>query len=141
MDRLTRFLAGLLGRAARLLPGWRRDWAEAALAESGEVPAGARRAMWLGGGLLLVAREILTRGGLRILAFAAGAAGVRVVQLAGSLLELRRDAEPDVDGRHSADPGRAAAGDPPPVRAGARRLGRAGHYRLRGAPPPGPVRQ
>jgi hypothetical protein len=51
MDRFSRLLAGLLGRAARLLPGRRREWAEAALAESGEVacggvprevPAGAR---------------------------------------------------------------------------------------------------
>jgi hypothetical protein len=31
MDRFSRLLAGLLGRAARLLPGRRREWAEAAL--------------------------------------------------------------------------------------------------------------
>jgi len=42
MDRFSRLLAGLLGRAAGLLPGRRREWAEAALNESGEVPAGAR---------------------------------------------------------------------------------------------------
>lgn len=74
MDRLTRVLAGLLGRAAGLLPGRRRDWAEAALAESGEIPAGARRAAWLSGGLWLVAQEILIRSGLRMIAFAAGVA-------------------------------------------------------------------
>jgi hypothetical protein len=73
MDRFSRLLAVLLGRAAGLLPGRRREWAEAALAESGEVPAGARRAAWLGGGLWLVAREILTSG-LRMIAFAAGVA-------------------------------------------------------------------
>lgn len=72
MDRLTRVLAGLLGRAAGLLPGRRRDWAEAALAESGEIPAGARRAAWLSGGLWLVTQEILIRSGLRMIAFAAG---------------------------------------------------------------------
>jgi hypothetical protein len=115
MDRLTRVLAGLLGRAAGLLPGRRRDWAEAALAESGEIPAGARRAAWLAAGYGWSPGDpdpqrpaddrVRGRGG-----------GVRVVQLDGSLLELRPDAEPDVDGRHSADPGRAAAGDPPPVR-------------------------
>ena len=32
MDRFSRLLAALLGRAARLLPGRRREWAEAALA-------------------------------------------------------------------------------------------------------------
>ena len=72
MDRFSRLLAGLLGRAAGLLPGRRREWAEAALAESGEVPAGPRRAVWLGGGLWLVTRETLTRGGRRMIAFAAG---------------------------------------------------------------------
>src|SRR5690242_3804536 len=74
MDRLTRVLAGLLGRAAGLLPARRRDWAEAALAESGEIPAGTRRAAWLSGGLWLVAQEILIRSGLRMIAFAAGVA-------------------------------------------------------------------
>jgi Domain of unknown function (DUF1707) len=73
MDRFTRVLAGLLGRSARLLPGTRRDWAEALLAEAGEIPARAGRAGWLAGGLWLVAREILTRVA-PVLAFAAGAA-------------------------------------------------------------------
>jgi len=57
MDRFSRLLAGLLGRAARLLPRRRREWAEAALNESREVPAGAGRAAWLGGGLWLVTRR------------------------------------------------------------------------------------
>jgi hypothetical protein len=126
MDRLTRFLAGLLGRAAGLLPGWRRDWAEAALAESGEVPAGARRAVWLGGGLLLVAREILTRGGLRILAFAAGAAAFVWFSWPGpssnSALTLNRT--------WMAGTLQILAVLPLVIR-----------RRLRGAPPPGPVWQ
>ena len=57
MGQLTRVLAGLLGRAAGLLPAARREWAQAVLAEAGEVPAGAGRVAWLGGGLWLVARE------------------------------------------------------------------------------------
>ena len=57
MGRLTRVLAGLLGRAAGLLPAARREWAQAVLAEAGEVPAGAGRVAWLSGGLWLVARE------------------------------------------------------------------------------------
>ena len=57
MGRLTRVLAGLLGRAAGLLPAARREWAQAVRAEAGEVPAGAGRVAWLGGGLWLVARE------------------------------------------------------------------------------------
>jgi hypothetical protein len=55
--RFTGVLAGLLGRSAGVLPAARREWAEALLAEAGEVPAGAARLAWLGGGLWLVARE------------------------------------------------------------------------------------
>jgi len=40
MDRFTGVLAGLLGRSARLLPAARREWAEAVLAEMGEIPGG-----------------------------------------------------------------------------------------------------
>ncbi len=75
MDRLAKMLAGLLGRSAGLLPPARRDWAEAVLAETGEIPAGLARVAWLGGGLWLVTREVLMRV-IRVLAFAAGAAGV-----------------------------------------------------------------
>ena len=75
MDRLAKVLAGLLGRSARLLPPARRDWAEAVLAETGEIPAGLARVAWLGGGLWLLTREVLMRA-VRVLAFAAGAAGV-----------------------------------------------------------------
>jgi hypothetical protein len=75
MDRLAKVLAGLLGRSARLLPAARRDWAEAVLAEAGEIPAGLARLAWLGGGLWVVTREVLTRA-VRVLAFAAGAAGL-----------------------------------------------------------------
>jgi hypothetical protein len=76
MDRFTRMLAGLLGRSARLLPAARRDWAEAVLAEAGEIPAGAGRVAWLGGGLWLVAREVVMGRVIRVLAFAVAAAGM-----------------------------------------------------------------
>jgi hypothetical protein len=57
MDRLTWVLAGLLSRAARLLPPGRQPWAEAVQAEAGEVAAGWPRLRWLAGGLRLVGRE------------------------------------------------------------------------------------
>jgi hypothetical protein len=76
MDRFTRVLAGLLGRSAGLLPAARRDWARAVLAEAGEVPSGAERAAWLGGGLWLVAREVVMGRVIRVLAFAVAAAGM-----------------------------------------------------------------
>ncbi len=76
MDRFTGVLAGLLGRSAGLLPAARREWAEAMLAEAGEVPAGAGRVAWLCGGLWLVAREVVMGRVIRVLAFAAGAAGL-----------------------------------------------------------------
>jgi hypothetical protein len=76
MDRVTRVLAGLLGRSAGMLPAARRKWAEAVLAEAGEVPAGSARVAWLGGGLWLVAREAVMGRIMRVLAFAAGAVGL-----------------------------------------------------------------
>jgi hypothetical protein len=76
MDRVTRVLAGLLRAWAGLLPAARREWAEAMLAEAGVVPAGAGRVAWLGGGLWLVAREILIGRVMRVVTFAAGAAGM-----------------------------------------------------------------
>jgi Domain of unknown function (DUF1707) len=76
MDRFTGALAGLLGRAAGMLPAARREWAEAVLAEAGEVPAGAGRVAWLCGGLWLVAREAVMGRVVRVLAFATGAVGL-----------------------------------------------------------------
>ncbi|HEX7266356.1 MAG TPA: DUF1707 domain-containing protein [Streptosporangiaceae bacterium] len=77
MDRFTRVLAGLLGRSAGLLPAGRREWAEAVLAEMGDVPAGSARVAWLCGGLWLVAREVVTvRWVTRVLAYATGAVGL-----------------------------------------------------------------
>ena len=76
MDWFTGVLAGLLGRSAGLLPAARREWAEAVLAEAGEVPAGAGRVAWLCGGLWLVAREVVMGRVIRVLAFAAGAVGL-----------------------------------------------------------------
>jgi hypothetical protein len=75
MDRLAKMLAGLVRRSTRLLPPARRDWAEAVLAETGEIPAGLARVVWVGGGLWMVTRAAWTRA-VRVLAFAAGAAGV-----------------------------------------------------------------
>src|SRR5207247_4124688 len=72
----ARGLAGLLGRSAGRRPRARREWAQAALAEAGEVPAGARRAAWLCGGLWLVAREAVMGRVIRVVAFAAGAVGL-----------------------------------------------------------------
>jgi hypothetical protein len=83
MDRFTRVLAGLLRRSAGLLPAPRRDWAEAVLAEAGEIPAWTSRVAWLGGGLWLVARGALMLV-IRVLAFAAGAAAVVSVGWPGS---------------------------------------------------------
>jgi hypothetical protein len=74
--RSTRVLAGLLGRLAGLLPEGRRDWAEAVLAEVGEIPAGSAQATWLGGGLWMVAREVMVARVIQVLALAAGAAGL-----------------------------------------------------------------
>jgi Domain of unknown function (DUF1707) len=76
MDRFTRVLAGLLRRSAGRLPAARREWAQAVLAEAGEVPAGAGRVAWLCGGLWLVAREVVKGRVIRVSAFAAGAVGL-----------------------------------------------------------------
>ncbi len=76
MDRVTQVLARLLRASAGLLPAARREWAEAMLTEAREVPAGAERVAWLGGGLWLVAREVLIGRVMRVATFAAGAAGM-----------------------------------------------------------------
>jgi hypothetical protein len=76
MDRVTRVLAWLLGCSAGLLPAGRREWAGAVLAEADEVPPGSARMAWLGGGLWLVAREVVMGRVIRVLAFAAGAVGL-----------------------------------------------------------------
>jgi hypothetical protein len=75
---LARVVAALLRRVAALLPAGRREWAEAALAEAAQVPAGPRRLAWLAGGLWLAVRESrreLTLRAARPLAFAAAASG------------------------------------------------------------------
>ena len=84
MHRFTGALAGLLGRSAALLPADRREWAEAVLAEAREVPAGAERVAWLGGGLWMVTREVVMGRVIRVLAFAAGAAGMVVIGWPGA---------------------------------------------------------
>ena len=54
------------------------------MAEAGEIPAGWARAAWLGGGLWLVAREVLMHRGVRVLVFLAAAAGVVWIAWPGS---------------------------------------------------------
>jgi hypothetical protein len=73
MDPLMRMLAGLVRGLAGLLGEQRRDWVYALLAETDDLPAGSPRLAWLGGGLLLVAREVLVSRIAQALAFAAGA--------------------------------------------------------------------
>lgn len=75
MSWLTRMMAALLRCSAGLLPGDRRGWACALLAEADEVPAGQRRLAWLAGGIWLTVRGVTL--GRRLgypLAFAAAAA-------------------------------------------------------------------
>ena len=67
-----------------MLAAARREWAEAVLAEAGEVPAGSARVAWLGGGLWLVAREAVMGRVIRVLAFAAGAVGLAWVGWPGA---------------------------------------------------------
>lgn len=57
MGELSGMLAGMLRYAGRMLPPGRREWAEAAQAEAGQVPPGWPRLRWLAGGLWLVTRE------------------------------------------------------------------------------------
>ena len=71
MDRLARMLAGLLRGLAGLLGEHRRDWVHALLAETDDLPALSARLAWLGGGLWLVAREVLMNRIIQALAFAA----------------------------------------------------------------------
>src|SRR5205814_797332 len=72
MDRLTRMLAGLLRCLAGLLGEHRRAWVYALLAEIGDRPTPSARLAWLGGGLWLVAREVLMNRLLQALANTAG---------------------------------------------------------------------
>lgn len=57
MNGLSRAMAVVLRRAMVLVPGSRREWAEAIWAEAAEVPAGWQRLSWLAGGLRLTVRE------------------------------------------------------------------------------------
>jgi hypothetical protein len=76
MSWLTGVMAALLRCSAGLLPADRRVWADALLAEAGEVPPGRHRVAWLAGGVRLTVREAaLARRLTYPLAFAAAAAG------------------------------------------------------------------
>jgi hypothetical protein len=74
---LTRALSALLRHSAWVLPAERRQWAQAAWADSAQVPAGRRRLEWLIGGLWMAAGQarMMRRIGFW-LAFGAAAAGV-----------------------------------------------------------------
>jgi hypothetical protein len=76
MDRLTGMLAGLVRGLAGLLGEHRRAWVHALLAETGDLPTPSARLTWLGGGLWLVAREVLMNRIIQALAFTAGAVGL-----------------------------------------------------------------
>lgn len=76
MDWLVRLLNGLIRGPAWLLGEQRRDWVRALLAEAQDIPAPAARLAWLGGGLLLVAREVIVKRIVPALAFAAAAAAL-----------------------------------------------------------------
>ena len=73
MDRLVRMLTGLVRGLAGLLGEQRRDWVHALLAETDDQPTSSARLAWLGGGLWLVAREVLMNRIIQALAFTAGA--------------------------------------------------------------------
>jgi hypothetical protein len=77
---MTRAAAAVLRLVARLVPAERRDWAHAAWAEAGEVPAGWRRLQWLAGGLWVAAGQggIMRRAACWLLFGAAGAGVVRI---------------------------------------------------------------
>ena len=59
-----------------LLSERRRDWVEALLAETDDLPSPSARLAWLGGGLWLVVREVVMNRIVQALAFAAGAVGL-----------------------------------------------------------------
>jgi hypothetical protein len=84
MDRLTRMLTGLLRCLAGLLSEHRRAWVHALLAETGDQPTPPRGWAWLGGGLWLVAREVLMNRVIQPLAFTAGAAGLMWIAWPGA---------------------------------------------------------
>jgi hypothetical protein len=76
MDALIRMLARLVRGLAGLVDERRRDWAHALLAETDDLPARSARLAWVGGGLVMVAREILMTRIVQALAFAAAAVGL-----------------------------------------------------------------
>ncbi len=73
MDRLVRMLTGLVRGLAGLLGEHRRDWVHALLAETDDQLTPSARLAWLGGGLWLVARQVLMNRIIQALACTAGA--------------------------------------------------------------------
>jgi hypothetical protein len=94
MGRLTRALAGLLGRSARVLPAGRRQWGEAVWAEAGQVPAGWPRLRWVAGGLWLVIREAQVA---RRIGYGLGAGAVAVIAAWAVWLSWRAAPTADAD--------------------------------------------
>jgi hypothetical protein len=76
MSRSTRIMTGLVRGLAGLLGEPRRDWVHALLAETDDLPTTVARLAWLGGGLWLVAREVLMNRIIQALAFTAGVVGL-----------------------------------------------------------------
>jgi hypothetical protein len=76
MSLLVRMLTALVRGLAGLLSEHRRDWVQALLAETDDLPSRSARLAWLGGGLWLVVREVVMNRIVQALAFAAGALGL-----------------------------------------------------------------
>ena len=75
MNWVNRAMAVLLRWSVLVMPGERREWAEAVWSEAAEVPSGWRQLSWLAGGLRMTVREAALARRLRYpLAFAAAAA-------------------------------------------------------------------
>lgn len=72
-----RMLRDLLMRSSWLLAADRAEWLEGLLAEAAQARQGRGRVLWLLGGVWLVARELVRRTAIRMLAFIV-AAGVVV---------------------------------------------------------------
>jgi hypothetical protein len=73
---IGKYVKGLVRSLAGLMGEHRRDWVHALLAETDDQPTPSARLAWPGGGLWLVAREVLMNRIIQALAFVAGSAGV-----------------------------------------------------------------
>jgi hypothetical protein len=133
MTRLAGTLTRLLGHAGRLVAPGRRQWAEALLVETGQVPAGWPRLSWLAGGLWVVARGQDDAQG-RVRTRARGGRGCRGMgrraELAGHSGALLRPSGGD---RPGSGPGRGGCARRAAVGGPAARLVRPGGQHHHGA--------